>query len=127
MRYINQRDDETCGVAAVATAAGVSFERAQEVMEWDEGKHDFTSLVMLVGALHCLGVKCGRALNPGTRPLETLKFDAIINFRAPGRKFYDSHRAVWDAEKEHLHDPYWVKDDWTDHPYSFLKFTRPIQ
>jgi hypothetical protein len=58
---------------------------------------------------------------------ETLKFDAIINFRALGEKFYDGHWAVWDAEKEHLHDPYRPGEDWTDHPYSFLRFTRPVR
>jgi hypothetical protein len=70
MRYIKQRNKETCGVATVATAAGVSFEKARDIMNWEEGEHDYTSLVMLVGALHCLGVKCGRALKPGTRPMK---------------------------------------------------------
>jgi hypothetical protein len=104
MRLVKQFDDEGCGLACVAMAAGTTYSavRAKAFPDGDVGS---TKLKPLRQIMKEHGVKLGDRLIPfRTRQPSDLPFDALlkINLRERGKKW---HWVVWDHGRQEVLDP----------------------
>jgi hypothetical protein len=117
MRLIRSRvqqpdDSSLCGQCCVAMAAGVSLDRAIEVMGEDEAG---TTTVEVVTALRALGVPCADKLKRISRAKPVLPKRAIFAIQRPKkerRKEANHWMLSWDGK---VYDPgggwpEWYKD-----------------
>ena len=104
MRLVKQFDDEGCGLACTAMAAGTTYCKVR-AFAFPDGEVDVTSTKRLREIMAEHGVTLGERLIPlrGKHPSE-LRFDALlkINLRKNGREW---HWVIWDHERQKVLDP----------------------
>ena len=106
MRLIKQKDDSGCGLAALATVGGISYEAAKDLIFPDrtQRKRSFvTGTGVLRDALRSLEIPVadGCIRVKGT---SQLKQDALLKVnRQPGSRAF--HWTVWDNQRRRILDP----------------------
>lgn len=104
MRVVKQFDDEGCGLACTAMAAGTTYRKVR-AMAFPDGDVGPTQLKRLREIMTEHGVLLGERLIPfrGREPKD-LPFDALlkINVRKNGREW---HWVIWDFERQRVLDP----------------------
>ena len=104
MRLVKQFDDEGCGLACVAMAAGTTYRTARD-FTFPDGDVGVTSMKRLREIMEHHGVNLGERLIPfRTRQPDDLPFDALlkVNVRKEGSEW---HWVVWDHERQQVLDP----------------------
>lgn len=104
MRLVKQFDEDGCGLACTAMAAGTTYRKVR-AFAFPDGDVTGTSTRRLREIMEAHGVTLGERLIPmrGKYPSE-LGFDALlkINVRQNGREW---HWVVWDHERQKVLDP----------------------
>lgn len=105
MKGVTQRKGSDCGVGAVATLAGVSYEEAFEVV-YPDGVVKVTSSGKLIAALEKLGrpASAKRMSSIGRTTLASLPSDALLKVRVSGSS--SIHWVVWDKKRKLKLDPW---------------------
>lgn len=108
MRLVKQFDDEGCGLACTAMAAGTTY-RTVRAKAFPDGEVHPTSLKQLREIMETHGVGLGKKLIPfqtrtRKRVPQDLEFDALlkVNLRQNGREW---HWVLWDHERQRILDP----------------------
>lgn len=119
MRLIKQFDDDGCGLACTAMAAGTTY-RAVRNFAFPDGEVESTSTRRLREIMEAHGVKLGKRLVPfrGKHPSD-LGFNALlkVNVRRNGSEW---HWVLWDCERKKVLDP-------RRPPYKRLRYTSYVQ
>lgn len=104
MRLVKQFDDDGCGLACVAMAAGTTYRKVR-ASAFPDGEVEVTSTRRLREIMEDHGVTLGPKLVPfrSRRPCD-LSFDALlkVNVRQEG---YEWHWVLWDHERQKVLDP----------------------
>jgi hypothetical protein len=104
VRRVPQLDKTGCGVACVASVAGVSYAKARRLM-FGSSPGSYTDTGDLRSALRKHGVKVGPRLIPlRTRSYFDLAHHAILKVNVKRSSGY-WHWVVWDAVRRRLIDP----------------------
>lgn len=105
MRRVKQRGGSDCGVGAVATLAGVSYEEAFDAV-YPDGKMKITSSGKLIAALEKLGrpAAAKRMSSIGTTTMAELPHDALLKVKVSGGS--SIHWVVWDKKRKMKLDPW---------------------
>lgn len=105
MKRVKQRKGSDCGVGAVATLAGASYEKAFEVL-YPDGVVKITSSGKLIAALGKLGRPASgkRMSSIGRTTLASLTSDALLKVRVSGST--SIHWVVWDKRRKLKLDPW---------------------
>lgn len=104
MRLVKQVDDNGCGLACVAMAAGTTY-RTVRSFAFPDADVDGTSMKRLRKIMERHGVTLGDRLIPfRTRQPHDLPFDALlkVNVRKEGVEW---HWVIWDHERQQVLDP----------------------
>ena len=104
MRLVKQFDDDGCGLACAAMAAGTTYRIVRD-FAFPDGEVETTSPSRLRKIMEAHGVGLGRRLIwlRGKHPSE-LGFDALlkVNVRKNGREW---HWVLWDHQRQKVLDP----------------------
>ena len=104
MRLVKQFDDDGCGLACAAMAAGTTYRTVRD-FAFPDGKVQTTSTSRLRKIMEAHGVRLGKRLIwlRGKHPSE-LGFDALlkVNVRKNGREW---HWVLWDHQRQKVLDP----------------------
>lgn len=104
MRLVKQFDDEGCGLACTAMAAGTTYRKVRAAA-FPDGEVGPTQLKRLREIMADHGVILGERLIPfRTKRPDDLPFDALlkVNQRKKGREW---HWVIWDHERQRILDP----------------------
>lgn len=109
MTTIEQREENDCGVACVATLTGATYDEARRII-YPNGRSKLTKTADLHAALKKLGRK---PLTETRQPfhgktLRDLDTDALV-FVEMANGNDSKHWVVWDAKAKKVRDPYHTK------------------
>lgn len=103
LRKVTQRQAQGCGVACVATIAGIEYWEAARLFRSCDLRYDGVQSRHVIAALNSLGIECGKKLvSLHQRDFRTLPFDAIIR---TNRRKDGAHFIVWDSSQKIVIDP----------------------
>lgn len=104
MRRVKQRGGSDCGVGAVATLAGVSYEEAFDAL-YPDGRMRVTSSGKLIAALEKFGrPAAAKRMTAIDRTLVSLPNDALLKVKVSGST--SIHWVVWDKRRRTKLDPW---------------------
>ena len=106
MKTIKQVDNNGCGVAAVATLAGVTYEEARAII-YPQGRSRLTKTRDLHAALSKLGrePQSHRRIGIGAKTLTDLEGDALVFVKMGKNGKGNGHWIVWDHAAQMVRDP----------------------
>ncbi|MBY0619981.1 hypothetical protein [Sphingomonas ursincola] len=121
MRLVKQFDEDGCGLACTAMAAGTTYRKVR-AFAFPDGEVTGTSTRRLREIMEAHGVTLGDRLIPmrGKHPKDMeLGFDALlkINVRQNGREW---HWVLWDHQRQKVLDP-------KRPPYERLRFVSYVR
>jgi len=119
MRYVKQKHKYGCGVASLAMAAGIGYDRALKLIDPNREKgaqFSGTHLEQVLAALQKMGF--GYKIHFDPTNLGTIKNNAYISF---SQRCGCRHAVTWDAKNKKILDPDFGKPD---HTGKIITFSR---
>lgn len=102
MKYIRQRHANGCGVASLAMATGISYDRAMKLIAPNRKKGTVFEGILLEQTLKALNDMGATYRVRFDRKLRQIKNDALISISLPcGCR----HAVAWDAKTKQILDP----------------------
>ncbi len=123
MRIVKQFDDEGCGLACTAMAAGTTYRKVR-AKAFPDGDVEVTSTKRLREIMKQFDIELGDRLIPfGKKRPDDLSFDALlkVNSRQKGSEW---HWVIWDYERQRVLDP--KRPPYKRYRFvSYVRLTRP--